>query len=457
MSTDLDRLKVLSAGIVGLTLMLGIARFSYTPLLPLMQAQAGLGSDQGAWLASANYLGYLCGALIAASISDMVLKDRLYRAGILLAIVTTAGMAVATDWWLWVLMRFLAGLSSAAGLLLGSGLILNWLIRHHHRSELGLHFSGIGLGIFLTALLVEWMTAYFDWRDQWLLLSVIGLVLAIPAWRWLPQPHNHGFTIGGMPLESRPPSRMFLRLFLVTYFCAGIGYVVSATFIVSIVERQTGMEGEGNLAFMLVGLAATPACVLWDRIARRTVELNALVAACVIQAVGIALPLMSETFAGALISAGLFGATFVGIVSLVLTMAGHYYPSHPSTMMGKMTFSYGLAQILGSRGNRPRRRGRRQLPRRAVAGCFGNGNRHRADDAAQAHRSRRRQSRVFDLPGGLTVVRFQKQVFLRETDLVVTVPLAQQRNIESTLPGAQCVDQQRVPALVGDFVAGKRR
>jgi predicted MFS family arabinose efflux permease len=229
----------------------------------------------------------------------MVLKDRLYRAGILLAIVTTAGMAVATDWWLWALMRFLAGLSSAAGLLLGSGLILNWLIRHHHRSELGLHFSGIGLGIFLTALLVEGMAADFDWRAQWLLLSCIGLVLAIPAWRWLPRPHNHGFTIGGKPLESRAPSRLFLRLFLVTYFCAGIGYVVSATFIVSIVERQTGLEGEGNLAFMLVGLAATPACVLWDRIARRTGELNALVATCLIQAV----------------------------------------------VMGKMTFSYGLAQI----------------------------------------------------------------------------------------------------------------
>lgn len=346
MSTARDRLKVLSAGIMGLVLMLGIARFAYTPLLYLMQVQAGLGSDQGAWLASANYVGYFCGTLVAASISDMALKDRLYRIGILIAILTTAGMAMTTDWRLWALLRFLAGLSSAAGLLLGSGLILNWLIRHHHRSELGLHFSGIGLGIFVVALLTEWMSSYFHWQAQWLLLSCIGLVLAIPAWQWLPRPHNHGFTISGQPLENRPPSPLFLRLFLATYFFAGVGYVVSATFIVSIVAGQAGMENQGNLAFMLVGLAATPACILWDRIARKVGELNALVAACLIQAIGIAMPLISETLWSALISAALFGATFVGIVSLVLTMSGHYYPSHPSTMMGKMTFFYSIAQIL---------------------------------------------------------------------------------------------------------------
>jgi len=129
--------------------MLGIARFAYTPLLPLMQAQGGLASDQGAWLAGINYLGYLAGALIAASTSDMVVKDRLYRIGIWVAVLSTTGMALTTDWRLWAAFRFVAGLSSAAGLLLGSGLILNWLLRHHHKRGLGLYFSGIGLGIYL--------------------------------------------------------------------------------------------------------------------------------------------------------------------------------------------------------------------------------------------------------------------------------------------------------------------
>jgi len=43
----------------------------------------------------------------------------------------------------------------------------------------------------------------------------------------------------------------------------------------------------------------------------------------------------------------LFGGTFIGMVSLVLTMAGRYYPTRPAKMMGKMTLSYGVAQIIG--------------------------------------------------------------------------------------------------------------
>ena len=64
MSAATERLKVLTAGVLSLVLMLGIARFAYTPLLPLMQQQAGLGIFEGGWLAAINYMGYLSGAVI---------------------------------------------------------------------------------------------------------------------------------------------------------------------------------------------------------------------------------------------------------------------------------------------------------------------------------------------------------------------------------------------------------
>ena len=89
MNDDRQRLQVLCAGVLGLLLFLGIARFSYTPLLPLMQREAGLGVAQAGWLAAVNYAGYLSGAVLAASISDLVLKDRLYRAGMVLAVLST--------------------------------------------------------------------------------------------------------------------------------------------------------------------------------------------------------------------------------------------------------------------------------------------------------------------------------------------------------------------------------
>ena len=140
---------------------------------------------------------------------------------------------------------------------------------------------------------------------------------------------------------------LFLRLLMATYFCAGVGYVINATFIVAIVSRLPGLEGQGNWIFLLIGLAAAPTCIVWDLVARRTGELNALLLAAMMQIVGILLPVLLGGVFGTVAGALLFGGTFMGMVSLVLTMAGRYYPTRPAKMMGRMTISYGAAQILG--------------------------------------------------------------------------------------------------------------
>jgi len=346
MTTQTERFKVLGAGIFSIMLTLGVARFAYTPLLPQMQQQAGLGVAEAGWLAAINYAGYLGGALIASRISDLVLKDRLYRIGMIVAIVSTAMMGMSTHLAVWALSRFLAGFSSAASMLLGTGLILNWLIRHNHRSELGIHFTGAGFGIAGCSVVVWLMTPELDWHTQWYVLTGIGCLLAIPALRWLPPPDTSGVTKSGQAMRDNPPSALFLRIFMASYFCAGVGYVVSATFIVAIVDKLPGLAGRGTLAFLAIGLAAVPACINWDLIARRTGDLNALVAAAVLQIVGIVMPVLFGGIWATLFGALLFGGTFIGMVSLVLTMAGRYYPTRPAKMMGKMTLAYGAAQIL---------------------------------------------------------------------------------------------------------------
>lgn len=347
MDEQIQRLKVLGAGVFSMMLALGIARFAYTPLLPLMQAQAGLGLAEGGWLAAINYAGYLTGALTAASISDLVLKDRLYRIGMVVAVLSTVMMALTTDFWLWAVSRYIAGLSSAASMLLGTGLILNWLIRHNQRPELGIHFAGLGLGIAGCSIVVALLSAVLDWRQQWYVFTAIGCVLMVPALAWLPAPDSSAVTKTGAPMHDNPPGTLFLRLLMAAYFCAGVGYVISATFIVAIVNRLPGLEGQGSWIFLVIGLAAAPTCIVWDLVARRTGELNALLLAALLQIVGILLPVLFGGVFGTVAGAVLFGGTFMGMVSLVLTMAGRYYPTRPAKMMGRMTISYGAAQILG--------------------------------------------------------------------------------------------------------------
>ncbi|MDX1678297.1 YbfB/YjiJ family MFS transporter, partial [Arsukibacterium sp.] len=184
-----------------------------------------------------------------------------------------------------------------------------------------------------------------DWQAQWQALACFGMLLAVPAWCWLPRPPVEAFR--AQPASrDRPPAKRFIRLMLASYFCAGYGYVISATFIVTIVERMDGLSGRGNVSFIILGLAAAPAVMMWDVIARKTGYLKAIMLALLVQVMAILLPLWSGTLPVVLISAALFGATFIGVVSLVLTMAGRLYPSKPAKLMGKMTLAYGSAQVI---------------------------------------------------------------------------------------------------------------
>lgn len=340
--------QVLCAGIGALVLTVGFARFAYTPLLPLMQAQAGVSETLGGWLATVNYAGYMAGALLASTVSDGALRYRLYRAGLLAGLVGTAGMGMTADPVLWMVLRFVAGASAAAALLLASGMVLGWLVAHGRRPELGLHFAGIGLGIVLSGALVAIMTPALDWAQQWQVLGAVGLVLFVPAWLWMPAPEAPRPAAAPDKPASLPgvPARRATWLLIAAYFCAGVGFVISATFLVAATERQPALAGYGFLVWIVVGLTAIPATFAWDRIARRIGEVPALIAAYGLQAISSLLPVFSPHLLAALAGAVLFGATFIGLVSLMLTLVGKRNSANPSQAMARLTLSYGVAQIV---------------------------------------------------------------------------------------------------------------
>ncbi|WP_352259801.1 YbfB/YjiJ family MFS transporter [Psychrobacter sp. TB55-MNA-CIBAN-0194] len=345
MSIELTKVRVYMAGICSLIVTVGVARFSYSLLLPVMQEGAGLTELGGGWLASTNFMGYMFGVLIAASMHNLNYKYNLHRVYLVLSVVTSVAMVLTTDITTWAILRFLAGVCASGGFIIASGLILKWLVKNNHRAELGIHFAGAGLSIVITSLLFEAMQSISaDWQQQWLALSVLAIVFAVPAWLWMPHPSTD--SKNQEVIEDNPPSKTFKSLMMLAYFCAGYGYAVSSTFIVDIVESTKGLQGQGGFVFLLIGLAATPAVLVWDRIARRFGYLRTLIAAYLLQIIGIILPAFNDSLPTVIISAVLFGGTFIACVSLVLTMAGKFFPSDPAKFMGTMTLSYGAAQII---------------------------------------------------------------------------------------------------------------
>lgn len=338
-----DRTRVILAGISALILTVGVARFAYTPMLPIMRGHAGLSDLAGGWLATLNYVGYICGALIASSTNSLGLKFKLYRLGLVVAVLSTIGMGLTDNVALWAGLRFVSGFSSTAGLLLASGLVLNWLMRNGYKPELGLHFMGVGLGIIVSGMCMAGMAGRVSWELQWVVLGLLGAMFLVPAWLWMPAPH----TVGEQHVTPRAhvPSPRWMNLLIAAYFCAGFGYVISATFLVAIVERLPLLKVGGVWVWISVGLAAIPSCFVWDRIANSMGQVRALILAFFLQMTSIGIPAVSSTTFATIASSMLYGGTFVGIVSLTLSVVGRHFPANPAKAMARLTISYGIAQI----------------------------------------------------------------------------------------------------------------
>nr|WP_315263079.1 YbfB/YjiJ family MFS transporter [uncultured Limnohabitans sp.] len=339
--------QVLTGGICGLVLTIGLARFAYTPLLPSLQTQTGLTDAAAGGLAAINYAGYMSGALAATWIDDVRWRHWLYSAGLWMALVTVAAMALTTWMPAWALIRYIGGLCGATGMLLGSGLVLGWLMRQGRRPELGLYFIGLGLGIVVSALGAWGLSQVWPtWSDQWLAFAALGLVFFVPAWKWRPPVPPQVVVSHDAAPTAGLGSRRWAWTMLTSYFAAGWGFVISATFTVAIVEREPALAGQGPLAWAMVGMAAMPAVFIWDLVARRVGDKRALLLAFGLQTLSVMLPAMSGELWAALAGAVGYGATFIGIVSMTLALVGRRAPNNPGKAMAKLTLSYGAAQML---------------------------------------------------------------------------------------------------------------
>lgn len=318
---------------------MGVGRFVFTPILPLMHAQAGLSAGTGANLATANYVGYFIGALLgtAAPISR---STAALRISLLTLTASLAAMPLtrATD--VWLILRLCAGVCSALIFVIAVGALLSHL-RDHPAHLPGWAFGGVGAGIALSGLLVLALRSIADWRAAWWAAAILAALLTIPSWNLRPEPRTDATPTPAKP-HLRPHPRAFTALFA-SYLLEGVGYIIAGTFLVAAIGQSSpGWIGSG--AWVLVGIAAVPSSALWAGLAKHRSRADLLIAALLIQAVGIALPALIGGVTSALISAVLFGGTFIGVSTL--TLAAGTQMRFPRAI-ALLTAGYSVGQILG--------------------------------------------------------------------------------------------------------------
>ncbi|MEV1067818.1 YbfB/YjiJ family MFS transporter [Streptomyces sp. NPDC050263] len=320
----------------------GVGRFVYTPVLPLMQTQAGLSASAGAHLATANYVGYLGGALAGALIPGLVRSPAALRTSLVVLTGSLAAMPVTRSTSVWLGLRLVAGVASALVFVIAATSVPG-LLRGHPAHLPGLAFGGVGAGIAASGLLVLVLSPVADWRAIWWAASALTALLTATAWRLRVRLPTATTPPGKEAGRAAPGRSRWFAVLLASYTLEGTGYIVAGTFLVAAVA-QTSPGWVGSGAWVLVGLAAVPSSALWTRLGRRRPLHDLLLAALVVQAVGIALPVLVSGVAATLLSAVLFGATFIGISTLALA-TGARLRVHRS--VGLLTAGYSVGQILG--------------------------------------------------------------------------------------------------------------
>jgi predicted MFS family arabinose efflux permease len=331
-------------GLLAMAAALGIGRFVYTPILPSMIDALGWTKATAGLVASANFLGYLVGALIAGQPIFSSSPRRWLFVGLILSAAATGATGLLSDDMAIMATRFAGGLASAFVIVCASTLVLARLSASGRSALASIHFAGVGVGIFVSAAIVAAAASFMDWRGLWIISGAVAAVMAMVAATLVRAIDGEG--INPQSVETSPAKRAPIRM-IAAYGLFGFGYVITATFLVTIVRRSPEARSLEPWVWMLFGLAAVPSVPLWQRLGQIAGPMRAYAVACIVEATGVVMSVDRVTTLGVAFAAVLLGGTFMGLTALGLMSGRALAGGQPQRVIGLMTASFGAGQMIG--------------------------------------------------------------------------------------------------------------
>jgi MFS family permease len=358
--------RVALACMIALAVALGVGRFAFTPLLPLMLHEGTLDLHAGGLLASANYAGYFIGALTCALLPAA--HARIVRAGLVTTVALTLAMGLTGGFPVWLAVRFAAGVVSAWTFVFASQWGLARLARLGAPAWSGVIYTGPGIGIVATGLIVS-ATASQGARFGWLLFGVLCALSTAAVWRIFgpererspsPAPARPAAAAQGgrdasrsgpaasAPAPMRTADRRMQGIGLVVlYGMPGFGYIITATFLPVIARHALPGSNWPDLFWPMFGAALIPGSLLAARFPL-TWDNRLLLAGCyVVEAVGIGLGIVLPTAVGFALGSVLIGLPFTAITLFAMREARRLRGERAAGLMGYATAAYGVGQIAG--------------------------------------------------------------------------------------------------------------
>ena len=347
------------AGMVSLAVAMGIGRFAFTPLLPMMLNDGVIDLPHASWLASANYLGYFIGALLCTfqpwiwarlPFLPLLAFSSLVRAGLLATGVLTLAMAWQVQA-AWPLLRFAAGITSAVVFVFTSGWCLSQLAKRGVPEMGGVIYMGPGAGILVSGLFASGMVAWrWSAASGWLIFGVLAFVLTASCWKVLRGGEERLAARGAVAVESLQaavPRRAEIGLLTFAYGLAGFGYIITATFLPVIARAALPGSAWLDLFWPLFGFGIMVGALVATKIPANFDRRRLLAASYFMQALGISIPLLSPSLAGFALGSLLLGLPFTAITFFAMQEVRRLRPGVAASFMGLLTAMYGLGQIVG--------------------------------------------------------------------------------------------------------------
>lgn len=330
-------------GFASLAAALGIGRFAFTPILPLMQQCFGVTLGEGAWLATANYVGYLIGALVSFALTPRPAVSAKW--GLLLVAVVTLAMGMTSSFPLWLFLRLVAGVASAFVLVGASAWSLAHLARHRRSELAGWVFAGVGVGIAISGMVTLAAAALLRGAAQsWVALGTIALIVTTSTWR--------GFAVRAPAAQADAPvvtSALDRSAWLLVacYGAFGLGYIIPATFIPAAARAIVSDPLVFGWAWPVFGVAAAVSTIAVTTIFRSAAPRRVCAASLLVMAVGVAAPAIDKGLGALIVSAVCVGGTF-----MVMTMAGvqeaqRLAPGNSTKLIAALTAAFALGQLAG--------------------------------------------------------------------------------------------------------------
>nr|WP_250810724.1 YbfB/YjiJ family MFS transporter [Neorhizobium tomejilense] len=341
-------LVIVLAGSASLAIAMGVGRFAFTPILPIMLHDGVLDLQVASKLATANYIGYLIGALAAMMVPKKWGHTPVIRVALAMTVILTALMALPVPS-IWTALRFLAGVASAVGFVFTSGWCLAELSETSGSIGSAI-YTGPGAGIALSGVAASIMgAAGFSAQSSWVMFAAMSAIVSAVIWGIFRdkikkiEPYN----LGSARVSSGRVPRAEMPLFAVAYGLAGFGYIITATYLPVIAKNAVPGSPLLTVFWPLFGLFAVAGSLLAARVRKSTDARLYLIGSYLVQAAGVALSVVWQDALGFAVSSALVGLPFTAISFFAMNEVRRIRSTHHARYMGLLTAVFAIGQIMG--------------------------------------------------------------------------------------------------------------